>query len=79
VSGHDLTRARDILAVDDQRLRLNAGEHVAQILGPDVGVLRLVNPTDVSGRLELGYSVSPMALFRGDFYLSSMASSSSPT
>ena len=54
----------------DQAVIFQRQEHVAADLRPDA-------ESGVSGRPELGYSESPMALFREDFYVSPMAGSSS--
>ena len=66
--GHHLT-------VGIERSEFEERGHMACIARPDTGVQRLVNLTRASGRPVFSAVRSPMALFRGGFYLSPMAGS----
>ena len=70
VSGHHLT-------VEIERSTFEERGHVACIARPDAEVQRSVNLTGASSRPVFSAVRSPTALFRGDFYLSPMAGSSS--
>ena len=68
-SGHHLT-------VGIRRSVFEERGHVACIVRPDAEVQRPVNLTGASGRPVFCAVRSPTTLFRGDFYLSPVASSS---
>ena len=69
-SGHHLTIRIGRSVFEERR-------HMACIARPDAGVLRLVDMTRASGRPVFSAVSSLTALFRGGFYLSLMADSSS--
>ena len=62
-SDHDLGVALSHLTVEIVQMSLNAGDTWTTISDRTLGLVRLVDLTSASGRPELGYSESLMALF----------------
>ena len=76
-SGRDLGVVLSHLTIEIVRMLLNMGDTWTTISDRTLGLVCPVDLTREFDQTELGCSESPMALFRGGFYLSPMASSSS--
>ena len=61
----------------DHAMENQRKEHVVHIHGPDARVLHPVDLTGAFGRPDFSENREPTSLFRGGFYLSPMAGSSS--